>query len=583
MRFIVFLLLLFLPILTKGSPPLLQVEVVGINEQDKQHILSNLSMKNAENEKNLTQERVLALNQLAIEEITTALQTLGFYQPIITPKLFRNECGWRVEYYIQAGPLTRIHAIKLKLSGSGQDNPELCAMAQYSPFKKQDPLNHSLYETFKQHWLGKALQLGFLDAEYTISEIRLSTRQNYADIVLEMDTGKRYHFGEVYFASPPYPVEYLNRYIPFTSGTPYTTEQLLTFQKNLTESELFKRVRIDPDMNETEDYAIPLKVRLTPRPANQYTASIGFGTNTGPRGFLGYERRIKTFPGHRFNMNIKGSRRLNQGNIQYAIPGKCPTTDRLVFGYQVTEERLCDKKYSLLEEIGVTQIQKREDQLEQILALQYQREKFRILQGDPKQKTHFLLPSVGYVWSNINNKELLPTGTYVSFVARGGLGLFLSTTNLMQAETRIKWAIPMGEITRLILRTDLGATAISNTQDLPLTLRFFTGGDHTVRGYGYQSLGPKGVDQFGNVIVVGGRYLFVGSTEIERKIYKDISGAVFFDCGNAVNRFGPRLAQSAGVGVRWRTPLGPLRLDIAQALMQKKRKPRVHLTFGLDL
>jgi translocation and assembly module TamA len=583
MRFIVFLLLLFFPLASISAYSSLKVNLLGLSSDEKQILLTNLSIKNAEKEKNLSDNRILNLHQLAEEEITTTLQALGFYQSKIKSTLFATEQGWIAEYYIQKGPPILIRTVTLKLLGSGQDEPILKTMVEHSPLLTNKPLNHRVYETFKQAWLGKALQLGYLDAVFNINEIRLNVSEQWADITLELHTGNRYHFGEIIFVDPPYPSSYLKRYIPFSLGTPYTTEQLLTFQKNLTGTDLFTKVRIDPSFNETKLYEIPLKVRLTRKPLNKYTASTGFGSDTGLRGMLGYERRLMTFPGHRFYTSVRVSKRLNQGNLQYSIPGNHPATDRLVFGYQISEEKLSDKKYSLLEEIGATHIQKRE-QLEQILAFQYRHEKFRILQNQPKQKTHFLLPSIGFVWSDIDRKELLPKGIYTSLMVRAGLGLLLSSTTLMQAEGRFKWAIPLGENTRLILRTDLGATAISNMNYFPLSLRFFAGGDNTVRGYGYQSLGPTGVDQFGNVIVIGGRYLFVGSSEIERKIYKNISAALFFDSGNAFNKWGPRLANGAGVGIRWNTPLGPIRLDIAKALQKHiKRKPRIHLTFGIDL
>lgn len=594
-RFFIFLIPVFLLCLIPATgigfandAPKLQVEIHGLTPEEKKIVELNLSILGAIQEKNLNIERVTALYNLAKEEIATSLQILGFYQPTITSDLKSTEYGWIARFDVKPGVQTLIQSIRLKLTGGGKEESELKNLMQQCPLKIGQPLNHTLYETFKQNWLDKALQLGYLDSIFNVNEIRVDIKKARADIILELDTGKRYYFGNIEFEEPPYPSKYLERHIPFEPGTPYTTEQLLLLQKNLTETDLFNKVRIDPQINEASLYSVPLKVRLTRKPRNRYTASAGFGSDTGPRGTLGYERRLKTFPGHRFSMNIKGSRRYNQGNVQYAIPGKNPASDRLVFGYQVTEEKLVDKKYSLLEELGTTLIQK-EGFLEQILALQYRHEKFRILQDQPKQKAHFLLPSIGLIWSNIDRKALLALGTHISLNVRGGLGLLLSSTNLLQAESRLKWALPLGESARVIFRTDFGATALSNSQDFPLSLRFFTGGDHTVRGYGYQSLGPRGVDNQGNIIVVGGRNLFVGSLEIERILYKNITGAIFFDNGNAFNKWKTKTYSSAGFGFRWCTPLGPIRLDIAQAIVNKKYrlkkryKPRIHLTFGIDL
>lgn len=575
----------------------LEVQIHGLNTLEKKLVELNLSILAAEKEQDLNLERVIALNNLAKEEIITSLQILGYYQATIKSELITTQNGWKVNYEIDPGRVTLIQEVHLKLIGEGKEEPLLIKFMQSTPLKAGQVLNHTQYETFKQNWLDKALQLGYLAAIFNVNEIRVDVKNARAEIVLELDTRKRYYFGDIQFEEPPYSIDYLNRHIPFKPGTPYTTEQLLQLQKNLTETELFSKVRIDPQISnentidenfDHDPYCVPLKVCLTRRPRNRYTASTGYGTDTGPRGTLGYERKLETFPGHRFSMNIKGSKRYNQGNLQYAIPGKNPASDRLVFGYQITEEKLVDKKYSLLEELGTTLIQK-EGFLEQILALQYRHEKFRILQTQPKQSAHFLLPSIGLIWSNIDRKALLPLGVFASLNVRGGLGLLLSSTNLLQAESRLKWALPLGDCGRVIFRTDFGATALSNPQDFPLSLRFFAGGDHSVRGYGYQSLGPKGVDNNGNVIVVGGRDLFVGSLEIERIIYKNITGAVFLDNGNAFNKWKTKLYTGAGFGLRWCTPLGPIRLDIAQAIVGKKHrnkkryKPRIHLTFGIDL
>lgn len=586
MRFIIFLWFVLFPLMGLCSEQKLRVEITGVTKEEKKILFPNLSIKQAEKEIGLNEDRIVGLHQLASEEIITTLQALGYYHSTITAKLFLthhlNHTEWTAEYHILPGPPVRVRSITFRLLGPGQNNRELYNIIKNATLKKGMPLNHNDYGSFKQLWLGKALQLGYLDAIFNVSEIQLDRQQNQADIVLEMDTGVRYHFGEIHFASPPYPIPHLKRCIPFKPGTPYTTENLLLFQKSLTETDLFSKVRIDPNLNEATDYLIPVKVRLIPRPANKYTASLGFGSDTGPRGTVGYEHRLQSLPGHRFNINVKGSERLNQGNIQYSIPGKNPVVDRLVFGYQVTEEKPVDKTYSLSKEVGITHIQKREP-VEQILAIQYLKEKFKELPEDPKQKTHFLLPSIGLVWSDIDRKALLPEGTHVTLIVRGGLGLLLSTTNLIQAENRVKWAIRLGDETRLILRTDMGATAISNKTDFPLTLRFFAGGDHSVRGYGYQSLAPTETDAAKNEIRIGGRYLFVGSSEIERRVYKNLSAAIFFDAGNAFNHWGASLARSAGCGIRWRTPLGPIRLDIAQAIPRAKRKPRIHLSFGMDL
>jgi len=583
MRYCLLALLFFFPALcwSAGNFPL-SVVITGLSPEEKKIVLSNLSIQSRDEKIPLTQEQALNLYRLGPEEISTTLEALGYYHPKIQSEFYTTPKGYRAEYTIELGPPILIKSIFLKLSGAGQFQPELLALLQNPLLKTGAALKHSAYETFKRNLLGKALELGYLDAVFTINTIHLDTTQNRADIHLELNTGMRYVFGEVNFESPPYPSNYLKRYVPFSQGTPYTTEKLLLLQKNLIDTDLFSKVRIDPDLNDAKRFAVPLKVRLVPRPHNKYTASLGFNTDLGPRGGAGWERKLTTFPGHRIHINGRAYKRLQRATAQYTIPGKNPATDRFSFGTQIIKETPSDHKYSLSSESGVTYIQKR-GYFEQIFGVHYLSEVFRTLPTDPKQQSHFVLPSVGCTWSNIKEKALLEHGLRVTLSARGTVSALLSTNNLIQGEARVKWIAPINELTRLILRSDVGATAASHNQDIPLSLRFFTGGDHTVRGFGYQSLGPRKTDKLGNEIVVGGRFLFVGSAELERKIYKNIGVATFVDTGNAMNRWGARLATGAGLGLRYETPLGPLRLDVARPLMRGKHRPRIHLTFGMDL
>ncbi len=584
LRSIVLLLLVFTPIISWSSNNNWSVELIGITNEQKIFVLANLSIKAISTEPEMPPDQITLLAQQGIEEITATLKALGYYHSETRLEVKPTSKGGQIRYHIETGPPVLIQSVRITLKGSGKDHPELLKLIQHCPLKRGTQLNHNSYESFKQSLLGKALQFGFLDAIYITNEIRLEPRLNQTSIILELDTGVQYKFGQVTFASSPYPEDYLKRYIPFSPGSPYTVEKLLAFQKALTDTDLFSKVRIDPLLNETQNYAVPLNTRLTPKPKNKYTASIGFSTDTDMRGMLGWERRRLNIPGHRINVNVRGSKRLNQLNAQYTIPGKRPASDRTAFGTQVTEEKYSDGKYSLRNESGVTRIQKR-GKFEQITGLHYLSEVFRELPSDPKKQSHFLLPGFGFTWTNIDKTSLLQHGTRITFTLKSGLKTVFSSTNLVQGKTQIKWIYAMGEVTRLILRSDIGIMAASDASSvsIPLSLRFFTGGDQTVRGYGYNSLGPKEADRNGNLIVIGGRYLFVGSAELERRIYKNIGAAIFVDSGNAMNHWKSRLATGAGVGLRYETALGALRFDVARPMLKGKHRPRIHLTFGMNL
>jgi len=589
-RFWLMMILSLITLISLVTDPLiaasryLRVKVVlqGVDKVEAAFIASDLSIKIAEKELKLYQDRIESLHQIAPQEITHTLEALGFYHSHIQARLERTQSGFLASYQIQKGPPTRIQSISIHIEGEGQQHPALKKVLHHLPFITNAQLNHSVYEKFKQELLSIALQEGYLDAKFMESEIQIHRNQQSANIRIVLNTGPRYKFGTVTFKDPPYPIDYLKRYVPFSAGQPYTTAQLLACQKAFTETDLFKKVRLDPQTEQLKDTQIPLQIRLKARSKNKYTGSLGYGTDTGPRGLLGWEHRLRQYPGHRIHAEIRGSQVLRQVSLRYSLPGQNPTTDRIIFGFKGSDEHLRDKKHSRRGELSSTHI-KRINQWERILGLHYLQEISRDIQIEPYKKSHFLLPTAGFIYRNFDPSTYPKDGFRIGLTFRGGLGVLWSSTDLTQSELRAKWVKCLGEKARFLFRTDIGATYARNFNKVPYSLRFFTGGDHTVRGYGYRTLGPQESDHQGKQTVVGGRYLAVMSMELERTVYKNAGLATFVDSGQAMNHWNTRLATSVGAGARYRTPLGALRLDIAKPLSLKKQPLRIHLTFGTDL
>lgn len=585
-----FILMIGLLCLPQGlliaSPPhyvSVKVTLLGLNEAEQALVASNLLIKIAEKERKLHQDRVESLHQIAPQEISHTLEALGFYHARIQSSLSSTPEGFQATYKIEKGPQTFIQSATVQLKGAGEANPELKTLAAHPPFSILTSLNHANYEKYKQILLSTALQEGYLDAEFITSEIIVNKDTRRADIVLILDTGYQYKLGHVYFRKPPFPSEFLKKLIPFSEGEPYTTARILACQKALTDTDLFKRVQLDPKPENATDYTIPIQIRLKLRPKNKYTGSLGYGTDIGPRGLLSWEHRLQQYPGHRINAEIQASQRLNQAGVRYSLPGKNPITDRFIFGIKGVEERTRDKKFSRRADISGSYLQKKK-QWDRILSVNYLKEISRDFQTAPLKKSQFLLPSVGLIYKKVSDSNSLQQGFRIGLIMKGGLRALLSSTDFAQAELRLKSIQVLGEKTRLLTRLDLGTSYADNFEKIPYSLRFLTGGDQTVRGYGYKTLGPRQKDQFGNDIIVGGQHSIVGSVELERVIYKQFSVAAFIDSGQAMNRWkNISLATGAGVGARYATPLGPLRFDIAKPTSKGYKGIRFHITFGVDL
>lgn len=582
------LILILLPayLYAEIPSPYLKVSVIlqGLEPNLENRILTGLSIKAAENEPKLTRDRIELLSELGQEEVIQRLEALGYYQSQVDYQLIANVKTQpqtiQVRYNVKRGSPTYIGNIHIEIIGEGKDHPALEAIRQYPTLFRGMQLEHKTYEDYKEELLGKALQLGYLNASFSESAIQINAPRNRADIILKLDTGKRFIFGIVSFVDAHYPDCYLERYVPFRTGDPYTTEQISNLQKALWASDLFRRVRVYPDTNNIENYSVPIEVRLKDKPLNTYTVGVGYGNETGFRGNVGWDHRLTSFPGHRLSTQLRGSKKRNRANILYSIPGLDPTAEQLLLESAATAERFKGKSSKRWDN-SITKIIKC-GSWERIQGLHYLIEVFREDSKDPKQHTHFLFPTLGYIWRNIQKTTPFSHGVRVLFTTKGAVRSLASSTSFAQAELEPKWAILLGECARLILRGDLGATFVQNHKLLPLSLRFFAGGEDSVRGYQYNDLGPKERNASGKEIVVGGRYLLVGSVEIERLIYGHLSSAVFVDAGNAMNRFNDPLRVGAGVGVRWATPLGPFKLDIAHPVRKGKFRPRFYLSFGVD-
>ena len=209
---------------------------------------------------------------------------------------------------------------------------------------------------------------------------------------------------------------------------------------------------------------------------------------------------------------------------------------------------------------------------------------FQYLNGDfeiaDEQRSSSLLYAEGLLTRKRTDDPMFTTrGLSVLYGLRLSAESLLSDTSLVQVRAEAKWIRPASKDSRVILRAQLGAMAVDDFDALPPELRFFAGGDRSVRGFDYQQIGE--VNETGGVI--GGKYLTVVSGEYEHYFLEKWGAAVFVDAGDAYNsQFDANVG--AGLGVRWRSPVGLIRVDVAVPVVTElEDKIRFHITVGPDL
>lgn len=578
--FLTFFLIFICPWHVHASEISLAVQLSGVPQNLEEQLRSSVRIIEAAREPKLTRTRVYNLHYLAEEQIEEILQSLGYYSAKIESELQELPNRMEARYKITLGPPTLIRSVVYQLEGPGQNNAKFKKLPT-DKLKAGHQLIHEVYESTKESILSKFVAEGYLDANFLTSEILVDIDEHHADIIMIVDTGPQYVFGSVIFLEDDYDAQVLSRYVPFYEGEAYSQKKLSSLRKNLFKSDLFDKVRVKTEKNPTTAANdVNILVKTQSKPKNHYFGKIGYNTDSLLNTELGWHRRIKPKAQH-FKLFGSVSQVLQQAQATYLIPGRYAATDHYEFGTNLRREKF-DEEYSRIFKLDATKVHQRH-RLKTRFGLTFHEENYRQLTTD-KEKTHFLIPNIRLTWVNELSEDRRGCGQKFEFAAKSAVKPALSSTHFLKLKFHGHINHCFSEDTILILKGTMGGIFADNFNKIPPSLRYLAGGDRSVRGFRYRSLGPKRINTSGKEINVGGKYLVLGSIELERRIWKDVGAAGFFDTGNAFDHWNDSLARAAGVGLRYHTPLGPFRLDFAKPLTDHgKKNIRFHLTFGWDL
>jgi translocation and assembly module TamA len=574
-------LVLLLLLGTARADERVRIEIDGLERDLLGNVLASLSLEDARDDDDLNEERIRRLHARGEEEIATALQPFGYYRPDVQASLSRDGEVWVARYDVDPGPPLEVRSLDVRVEGEGANDPWFQRDVREFPLQEGEPLYHPDYEGGKQRFVDDAASNGYLDADFQTSEMRVDLDAYTADVVVHFATGPRYRFGPVTFHQDFLDPDLLRGYVTFKQGEILDMDELLEMQNALSDSPYFQRVEVLPRRDLAQGVEVPIEVNLTPSKHQRWSAGAGYGTDTGPRGTVALELRRINRQGHRGNVEVRGSQIEKSGQAQYQIPGAYPRTDVLTFslGYSDLRTDTSESKSSLIG-VGLTQAR---GQWREALALNAQREDFEV--GLDEGRSELVIPQATWTRVRADDRISATHGDRVEFTVRGADESVGSNASFLQAAAQGKLIRSFADRFRFITRLQVGHTETEQLRELPPTIRFFAGGDQSVRGFGFQDLGP--LDEAGNVI--GGEDLLTGSVELEYRflekwLFLEKWGvAVFYDTGNAMRTFSGSLEEGAGVGLRWVSPIGPIRADAAWALTEPGTPVRFHLTVGPDL
>lgn len=512
-------------------------------------------------------------------EIRRLLTGVGYYQSIVETRFERDSDDhcWALHIEIDPGPPVLLDQVSVRIDGEGADDEVLLNYLNHLPASSGDQLNHEHYEAIKTRLGNLAVTRGYVEATLTRHRLVVNPEELTAGIDIIFDTGPRYRFGQFIFEQNILNEALLKRYSDVSPGDPFDVGALIELNQRLSNSGYYSMVMVRQQSPDRNGRTIPVLVEMEPRLRYGYSLRGGFSTDTGPRGGVSGEARRINRAGHRITGEIELSPVKSHVGASYIVPGSHPHTDhtRYSSGFK-TEET--DSFESDLWQLGASRVVVLSSGWKRTTSLTFQEEHFRI-DTRPKRSTLLLMP--GMDWSHSRADDLLRprSGWSLQVFTRGAVEGVLSDTSFAQLHLRGKYIMPLGR-GRLLARAEVGSSWVESFSTLPASLRFYTGGDNSVRGYGYEELGP--VDRAGNVI--GGRNMVASSVEYEWPILEQFGIAAFYDTGNAFNSFSDfesGLKSAVGIGARWHSPIGPIRVDFAFPLDDGGF--RLHLTMGPDL
>ena len=571
-------LFILLLITNAQSTCLVTVQVSGVDGKLRQNVLSLLEINQEKDRDGLSPGRIRHLFKRGYSDIRKALIPFGYFNPSIEGNLRQGSqrCQFEVIYKIHKGPLTRISNIEVKVTGPGKG--KLIPFVQKKALKTGDTFKQKQYETFKKNLISKAQALGYLDAFYKRHEVVVDPRTNRAKIFLHLFTGKRYQFGPLTFKRTVLSPVFLRRYADFNYGDPFDVSRLGRFKTRLLDSDYFRDVQIDYSReNASKENIIPITVSCPMKRPNVFRLGLGYVSDVGPRVSLEWQRRYLGRMGHHLRTKFQISAEETLISGEYIVPLKRPYSDYLslkpfIEHYDTSSRNGWKYNVALLYSTALKNGWRRN------AGVNFGYEDYTT--GGETNDSKELRPFVSWNKSVADNVLYANRGYSIKLGLSGELGGFFAEKTYLSSVLNTKFIRRFATDYRFIGRLEAGAIVTPRVDKIPSSSRFYAGGQGSIRGFSLEELGPKNPET-GDV--VGGRYLAVGSLELERHIYRLLSMAIFLDVGNSFDPdYQNRIEIGTGFGLRLKTILGPVRLDFGFGVSRPSVPFKFYLSVGPD-
>ncbi len=608
------------------------ITVKGVSARMRTNVLAYLSFARYQKTKSLGADTVERLQSRIAPEVQAALKPFGYFQPTVSSSVTPAGPGnWQVLITVHPGPPVILDHVDVRVVGPGAESRLFKRIISHLPFHTGERLDQAKYDSVRGDLLRTAATYGYLDATLTRHQLLVNPGAHTASIDLELQTGVRYRFGATTIVQQAVREKLVRKYLRYRAGDPFDLTEVLRTQFALDDSQYFTNLDVLPGDPDRAHHTVPISIHAGANRPNVYSFAGGYESDTGARGILSWEdRRVNSY-GHRMSVDLEAAQ-VTKYSLQsrYVIPIGDPAVENLTLAGTVIQQELADVDARTMS-IGpsITRVVGNWQTVWFVNGVQSTGTVNTSWRGavDPSNKECIPDATSGTacyagVTIGIPTNDMLVPGVDLASVPKGYLGepmfehgffaeirgsqgAFGSKANFLQIHIELERVFQLAPKWHLLLRNELGATAASHFGEMPPAMRFYAGGEGSVRGFEYDGLSPtQRYCLSGSTICAeaqaGGKDVFTGTVEFDRDLPRNFGLAFFFDYGNAFNHFGPQeqavynnqeqivlikeplLQYGAGIGFLFRLPVLTLGIDIGQPLSQRG-SPRLYVNFSPKL
>lgn len=557
----------------ESAAPRYRIDIQAPQPLDRM-LEEGLDLARWQNDPQMNIELLRRLLDEAVAQTRQAVATEGYFTPEVHANIDESETPWRVSIEVEPGPRTIVRDVDLRFSGPALTDavaqPLLAEARKNWRLRPGAPFRQEDWNAAKRGALTALSSGRYAAARIVESEARIDPETQSATLSVAISSGPVFHFGEVEVSGlQRYTPRLVENFSPLHGNEAYSKEKLAIYQRRLLESGYFSSAQIAVDDDPANAAAAPVSISVIENRSQRIEAGVGYSTDTRYRGQLTYSNVDVWDEAWRFKADLR-LESLSQ-SVRFDLdtpPNSDASWENLHASLQRTDiqdEETRGFSVGLAHNWGLYRTPSSlyvSGHLEE-----------QIVSGVTTEHRHAVF--LGYRYAFRDTDDLIaPRRGYLGTLEIGGAPRALSSQRFLRGHARITAFRPVGARGDLTLRAEAGAVLAASRDGIPSTFLYRTGGDQTVRGYGFESLG---VEQDG--AIVGGRYLGLASVEYTHWVGEGWGLATFVDVGDAADSIS-RLdaAVGYGVGVRLRSPIGPLRADIAYG--ERTGEFRLHFSVG---